>query len=638
MLSRARESLNALLSTSAKQSKYSPEVAKAVLERCPRGKYASVLEVSEFMTEEHFNDVHHFVRLLASGAQAAAAARSKADREERRRNPLSAADAELQHQGGYSGDGANADEPDGLTRAGIRRLKSVSAEGYATACKIPGLREFARSFVNDVHALGDGLMYGMNFKQDVPEPYDDVATHCKNYIEACGGLVGTPRSQEALQRHARALMAAEVAAEPRVRQHMRDTYMANASLSTTPTAKGVDTISAFHDLFGLHMLKDKPLSQFRNTEGGPLLFVKLMRAQKEGLISVTIDVPQISLDDGETIDDLDIFLNYATSGGYSMRQIWLPTGSSGAVAKEWDSVRDRILREALSAHLLPAFKKEFTRELTRKGKEAIIDEAALNYRKLVTVGPYRLRAADPAKETRQFLLNKLEALSIVAVNLPQSSQEDASISAIDRSGKVIKSDLIPARSIKAKQLRERIKEFIKLMSPMVIVINSSSGRMGRSMKNTIERNMVPQIVEEKRADARRLRNAQQDAMDTAEFDDDDDDFFDYKPDVVLVKDDVARVFAMSRRAASLFPDMEPGQAQAACLARFIQEPLAEYCNMWSTCDGCQNFGFETLFLDLHPQQVRTRHHTLTLCASLYRVLLPCVPSLLCYCPCVPLFS
>jgi transcription elongation factor SPT6 len=50
----------------------------------------------------------------------------------------------------------------------------------------------------------------------------------------------------------------------------------------------------------------------------------------------------------------------------------------------------------------------------------------------------------------------------------------------------------------------------------------------------------------------------------------------------------------------MFPDLEPGTAAAVCLARYAQEPLAEYCALWTSVDAVDGFGFESLFLDLHP--------------------------------------
>ena len=50
----------------------------------------------------------------------------------------------------------------------------------------------------------------------------------------------------------------------------------------------------------------------------------------------------------------------------------------------------------------------------------------------------------------------------------------------------------------------------------------------------------------------------------------------------------------------MFPEQQPGTACAVSLARFVQEPLAEYCAMWSSADAVGTFGHELLFLNIHP--------------------------------------
>ena len=53
----------------------------------------------------------------------------------------------------------------------------------------------------------------------------------------------------------------------------------------------------------------------------------------------------------------------------------------------------------------------------------------------------------------------------------------------------------------------------------------------------------------------------------------------------------------------MFPELQPGTAAAECLARTVQEPLAEYANMWLSADPVGTFGYETLYLTLHPLKV-----------------------------------
>ena len=70
-----------------------------------------------------------------------------------------------------------------------------------------------------------------------------------------------------------------------------------------------------------------------------------------------------------------------------------------------------------------------------------------------------------------------------------------------------------------------------------------------------------------------------------------------------MNDELATLFKISSRSKKLFPDLEPGVAAAVCLARYVQEPLAEYCALWTSVDAVECFGYEALILDTHPLKV-----------------------------------
>lgn len=78
--------------------------------------------------------------------------------------------------------------------------------------------------------------------------------------------------------------------------------------------------------------------------------------------------------------------------------------------------------------------------------------------------------------------------------------------------------------------------------------------------------------------------------------------------VAIIKDEVPNIFKRSPRAKKLFPDMEASTCAAVSLARFAQEPLIEYCALWLSVDSMEQFGYESLYLDLHPLKVRERNY------------------------------
>lgn len=59
----------------------------------------------------------------------------------------------------------------------------------------------------------------------------------------------------------------------------------------------------------------------------------------------------------------------------------------------------------------------------------------------------------------------------------------------------------------------------------------------------------------------------------------------------------------SQRAKDMYPDLESKTCAALSLARLAVEPLLEYCSLWKGVDSTSTFGFEAMFLKLHPLQV-----------------------------------
>lgn len=62
-------------------------------------------------------------------------------------------------------------------------------------------------------------------------------------------------------RACRYVAAMELAHEPRIRSQLRVLYRSEAVITTRPTTKGMGVIDAFHEYYGLHLLKEKPVKE-----------------------------------------------------------------------------------------------------------------------------------------------------------------------------------------------------------------------------------------------------------------------------------------------------------------------------------------------------------------------------------------
>jgi hypothetical protein len=73
--------------------------------------------------------------------------------------------------------------------------------------------------------------------------------------------------------------------------------------------------------------------------------------------------------------------------------------------------------------------------------------------------------------------------------------------------------------------------------------------------------------------------------------------------VIILYDHVPNILKNSPRKTILFPDLPTDTAAAVSLARLALEPLAEYSNLFRAVDSKYTFGYEALYLNLHPLQV-----------------------------------
>ena len=260
--------------------------------------------------------------------------------------------------------------------------------------------------------------------------------------------------------------------------------------------------------------------------------------------------------------------------------------------------------------------------MVRLGKEAIIEEAAGEFERLVSQGPLRLRPYDPMAirkdyeegcavqgmavgEEREYMRRLLlrcpnrPDYPTVAVFYMMDNEPFVMV-LLDLSGLVRAHELTPKKAL--GQRTDIMKRFMRDHKPDVIVLNASGGQVVKSLKLTMDKRLVEEVRFEIQQAAKRRREEREERGDTMQYDDDEDETLDYRPHVTILADDLAKIFMRSPRAKKIFPDYHHTLAAAVCLGRFAQEPLAEYCNLWTVSSAKGEFGTEALFLKLHPLQ------------------------------------
>eukprot|EP01034_Spumella_vulgaris_P023707 gene23707-29953_t len=560
-----------------RKGQYNPSAAKEVVRLFPANRYVPIIDAS--LEEAELRDIFRFLSLLMQGAE-------RGSRESAAQDD---ADADQLATQGEEEDGGQQRGSDGYVKQN-RRLGIVKRDEYGRLKGIRSLRKFAEKIALPVHEFGDSLRHG--FRADPPSTEsrdceEEASLHTDHKVLLTGQMV---------IKAATVLIATELSLEPSVRREARRFLKEECTVSSTPTEKGLSVITPFHEYFGLHMLDRKPLREM-HVGGDRTLFIRLVEAEKIGLITLTIDPPRKQ--DTSEPDLSKLFL--------ILMPLFLPLKAAADPNRQtWDAVRLHILQVCLEKHLLPSLQLEFRRDLLRVGRETIVEESASSFERMLQVGPHRV----PNPDSREYVKDLLRSCpgrpnysTVAAICQSSSGNEPLFMAFVNKDGVLRSHDLLPVQA--ASQKMDRIKQFIVANKPDLIVLNASGGYSSRTLSMHIEKNILREVGELLETQHKQQME-QREANGYAHRDEDEDEFVPYKAQVMILKDDVANIFKGSTRAKAMFPELQPGGAAAVSLARFAQEPLSEYCGIWTSANAIEQFGFEALFLNTHPLKALLR--------------------------------
>ena len=565
-------------------SKYRPEAAVEVASLFPRHRYQAMIDGAT--EEQEVRDLMAFLALLLKGAEAGAVAASAADK------------------GDDVGDETDREMAESVISLGNKpnRVISMGKDEYKRYRRLPRLREFANLFALSACNFGDAIRYGIDAEPPVAPPVsaEDAAAE---FVDV--QFLKTPG---AVLKAISVLLASELCAEPSVRAAARAQYRRFATISTRPTPKGLLAINPFSPLFGIHHLDRKELDDFFKGKDRTL-FLRLLEAEKSGLITVQMNPPQetdAASSTGWKSDPKPFLLD--SGAGFAKRMLprSAPNADLNPAAKaSWDKLRLTILENLIEKHLLPSLEQEFRRELVRIGKEAVVEEAEESFESMLAVGPYRAPPTtggglQAVKDVLRSCPKRPTYYTVVAVMLGQDMREPACLAYVDAEGTLRAQKPITDKIWKTHK-ESTLKDFIFDHRPDLIVLNSSAGQGATSLKQLLTTNIINNVAEMIRAQYRERRVEREERMGGfVQHRDDDEELANYNANVIIVKDDLSAIFKISPRAKKMFPEFEQGIAAAICLARYVQEPLAEYCALWTSANAIEVFGYEALFLNVHP--------------------------------------
>lgn len=437
-------------------------------------------------------------------------------------------------------------------------------------------------------------------------------------------------------RGCRYVAAMELSHEARVRRFLRDIYRRNAVMTTKPTKKGMEEIDAFHDYYGLHLIRNKPVKDHfpcssseieerkaqlgevgqveffiemkRRQESSCLQYLHILKAEQSGDVSVHIHLPFLeqaedwySLPTEQLVSRQNQNLSCLID---ELKRVYMPL--DGDIA-EWNQEREKVLHLALTNFLLPQFEVELRRELRDASSSIGVRAAAEKLRTTALQGPYR-PAALLHSENR--FIEPTNAVPLVGVCVTSDAKDATYLAAISEKGESSDFLAIPSGTrVDSNKIREKVVMLLLQTRPHAILVGTSGGFESRLFLRK-----MTDIVNEALT---RWKNR------ALQGEDEDDDAFearqqffrqllppghyDYEHEqwtcnVELVDDSVAQLFGRSVRGKKEFPDHSVNLKCAIATARYGRDPLAELTYAWSVASDAGVFGTEMLYLNVHPMQ------------------------------------
>uniref|UniRef100_A0A061RB87 Transcription elongation factor SPT6 n=1 Tax=Tetraselmis sp. GSL018 TaxID=582737 RepID=A0A061RB87_9CHLO len=217
--------------------------------------------------------------------------------------------------------------------------------------------------------FGENLQQG--YKKHEPEdpqvaPLEFVAPYA-----VPGSAFADPAKILAAAQH---MAAVELAADPNVRQEVRRLMLTHqdafrCTISTEPTARGEEVLDPFHVYGSVKRLRDKPLDRFQGSE--QYLYIKM--AEAEGLITATVGLREGDLD--RLVDRLK---DKYVSEGVSL------------ICQQWNGLREKILRDAVVNHIMPAINREMRTLLESDARQQLLTNYASALWELAITPPLQI--------------------------------------------------------------------------------------------------------------------------------------------------------------------------------------------------------------------------------------------------------
>jgi transcription elongation factor SPT6 len=411
-----------------------------------------------------------------------------------------------------------------------------------------GLSSFMERFGLTAAQFGSNLHDGyqkIEVQQDPNEP-----------LEAAGEYLNEKFTKpEDVLAGAKYMMATEISRDPLVRQVTREAFFERATICVKPTPKGLKEIDESHDCYAMKYLKDKPVRELKEDQ-----WLRLTQAEEQKLITITLGEDIRALSNSQSF--LEEAIEFFKHDAYTKS------------VQEWNALRAQSVEMAFKNMLYPMLRQELRLKLTKEAKDGIIMACRQKLREWIKIGRYTVTYEDEDEDDWDSS-HGCRVMGLMYGDGDDVASYAVLVNADGEVGDLLKLDHLLRRknSWNEREASEKrsamssLRSFIAAKRPHCVVIGASD-RTALNVQRDVEE-IVDDLVHG-----------------SEQFP---------KLGVFLVDDNLAKVYANSKRADQDFRDYPTVLRQAISLARRMQDPLIEFSQLTGSDE-------EILCLRYHPMQ------------------------------------
>ncbi|KAJ2899507.1 hypothetical protein MKZ38_003001 [Zalerion maritima] len=411
-----------------------------------------------------------------------------------------------------------------------KELREIALTSSTKGTKRPGAKSSQWLKIRDSDAFNFVKAYGLSATQlglnalgeAKITPGDERKLPMDLADDLCDGTFDT---SDAVMAAARQMFAEELTADPMIRKYMRQLYYGSALISSHRTEKGLRRIDDAHPYYEIKYLMNQSIMDLARR---PELFLKMARAEEEGLIEIRVQLP-------DTKECIRRLVDHFKSDNMS------------EVADAWNEERAKVIELAFP-RLDRVISRGVKDSVRTECQDAILLACRLEYTKRLDQAPYKPKG---------LALGTTPRILAFSNGMGDGIRDPLYWASVEDEGRLLEHGTFTSLGRDEAQ-REAFAELVLRKAPDVIAVSGFSADAHRLVTD------LNGLVRDKNLMCHKYED-QETGQERADL-----------LEVVIVNDEVARLYKDSLRGTADLPNLHPMSRYCFGLCRYMQNPLKEY--------------------------------------------------------------